>query len=348
MTISKTYLFKRANGIWYILYDVEGRRKWKSTKATRKSEASKYLDRFFENSIQKSSEKPPKEQPKLIKLSSFVEEFLTFARVNYARASVNIFNVCLRNLRIIVGDCPLAAIDARHVDQYKTQRLEKKSPVTVNVELRSLRTILNYAVRWQLIEANPFARVQLVRIPEMPPLFFTKEEFQLLLSVIKQAWFKDVIVFTVLTGMRRGEVANLHWNDVDLERKLIYIHSTSTFRSKWGKQRVIPLNDQVVDILKSKTIEDPSGFVFTFQGRKVKEGYLSQRFKDYVMAAGITKRLHFHSLRHSHATWLLQNSVSIYEVQKLLGHSSIETTQIYSHLQSEQLHATVNRLKLDF
>jgi integrase len=165
-----------------------------------------------------------------------------------------------------------------------------------------------------------------------------------LLSVVDQPWFKDLIFFTVLTGMRRGEVVNLHWNDINLERKLVHIHSTSTFRSKWGKQRVIPLNDQVVDMLKGKISEDPSGFVFTLQGRKVKQGYLSQRFKDYVGAASITKRVHFHSLRHSHATWLLQNSVSIYEVQKLLGHSSIETTQIYSHLQSEQLHATVNRI----
>jgi site-specific recombinase XerD len=344
MTISKTYLFKRANGIWYILYDVEGRRKWKSTKATCKSDALKYLDRFYEDSIQKSFEKPTKEQPKLIKLSSFIEEFLTYARVNYARASVNIFNVCLRNLRIIVGDCPLAAIDARHVDQYKTQALQKKSPVTVNVELRSLRTLFNHALRWKFIETNPFTKVQLVRIPEVPPVHFTRQEIQTVLLAIKQEWFKEIVTFTLLTGMRRGEVANLKWTDVDLTRKLAHVHSTPTFRSKWGKQRMIPLNEWIVQRLSERFSKNSSEYVFTFEGTKVAESYLSHKFTDYVRAAGLQKKLHFHSLRHTFATWLVQDGVSIYEIQKLLGHSSIEMTQVYSHLQSEQLHATVNRI----
>jgi hypothetical protein len=88
MTISKTYLFKRPNDFWYILYDVDGRRKWKSTRTTRKSEALKHLDRFFEN--------PPVNQPKPRKLSGFIDEFLTHARVNYARASVDIFIPAVR------------------------------------------------------------------------------------------------------------------------------------------------------------------------------------------------------------------------------------------------------------
>jgi site-specific recombinase XerD len=57
-------------------------------------------------------------------------------------------------------------------------------------------------------------------------------------------------------------------------------------------------------------------------------------------------RLHLHSLRHTFASWLVQDGVSLYEVQKLLGHSSIAVTEIYSHLQPEQLHETVNRLKV--
>ena len=338
MTVSNLSLFKRPNGFWYILYTVAGRRKWKSTKCTERGDALQKLTEF--NELIKP--KPPANR-----LSSFIEEFLRFSSSTYAKASVDIFRVSLRNLLAISGDCMLTEISPRHVDHYKAERLRLKSPVTVNVELRSLRTILNHAVRWKLIETNPFAKVQLVRIPEMPPLFFTKDEFRSLLTAIDQVWFREIIIFTVMTGMRRGEVANLHWSDVNLERRLVHIHSTSTFRSKWGKQRVIPLNDQVVELLKTKRPEDPNGFVFTFRGEKVKEGYLSQRFKDYVRLAPITKRLHFHSLRHTYATWLVQDSVSIYEVQKLLGHSSIETTQIYSHLQSEQLHATVNRLKLD-
>jgi site-specific recombinase XerD len=134
--------------------------------------------------------------------------------------------------------------------------------------------------------------------------------------------------------------------NVDLARRLIYIHSKPTFRSKWGKQRVIPLNDQMVDMLGLLPRHDATDYVFTFQGRKVAEDYLTHIFTEYVRAAGIAKRLHFHSLRHTYATWLVQAGVSIYEVQKLLGHSSIEMTHVYSHLQSEHLRETVNRFSL--
>lgn len=99
-------------------------------------------------------------------------------------------------------------------------------------------------------------------------------------------------------------------------------------------------------MLGNKVKKDVTDYVFTFEGRKVAEDYLSHIFTEYVRTAGITKRLHFHSLRHTHATWLVQEGAPIYEVQKLLGHSSIEMTQVYSHLQSEQLHDTVNKISV--
>jgi integrase len=335
MTVSNPSLFKRPNGFWYILFTVDGRRKWKSTRTGRKSEAIKLLRSF---------EDPPKEQPKSSKLSAFIDEFLTYARVNYARASTDIFIVCLRNLLAIAGDCALTSLEPRHVDLYKTQALPKKSPVTVNIELRSLRTIFNYALRWKLMDTNPFTRVPLVRVPELPPVHFTRQEFQAVLAAIDHDWLKEMVTFTLLTGMRRGEVANLKWSDVDLTRKLAHVHSTPTFRSKWGKQRMIPLNEWIVQRLSERFGNNGSEYVFTFEGTKVSESYLSHKFTDYVRAAGLMKKLHFHSLRHTFATWLVQDGVSIYEIQKLLGHSSIEMTQIYSHLQSEQLHETVNRI----
>lgn len=337
MALSRVSLFKRSNGVWYILYDQQGRRRWKSTGRKLKSEALAQLVDLKE---------PPEHKPQTKRINEFAKEFLDFAEVNYARSSCDIFRVCLRNLLRIAGNCPLQALEQRHVDLYKTDRLKTKSPVSVNIELRSLRTILNYALRWKLIEENPFKCVQLVRVPEMPPLYFTKEQFEILLSVIQEEWFKEIVIFTVLTGMRRGEVCNLRWCDVDLERKLAHVHSTPTFRSKWGKQRVIPLNDWIVQRLSQRSSGEDGEYVFTFEGKKVDESYLTHKFGDYMRAARLNGKLHFHSLRHTFATWLVQQSVSIYEVQKLLGHSSIEMTQIYSHLQSEQLHGTVNKITL--
>jgi site-specific recombinase XerD len=68
--------------------------------------------------------------------------------------------------------------------------------------------------------------------------------------------------------------------------------------------------------------------------------------RHHLRLAGPDERLHFHSLRHTFASWLVQDEVSLDEVQKLLGHSSIKVTDVYNHLQTEQLHSTVNRIEI--
>jgi len=104
------------------------------------------------------------------------------------------------------------------------------------------------------------------------------------------------------------------------------------------------------DIISKRSANRVCDYVFDWKGGKVDERFVTHKFGDCVQRAGLKglgKKLRFHSLRHTFATWLVQDGVSIYEIQKLLGHSSIEMTQIYSHLHSEQLHSTVNRITLD-
>jgi site-specific recombinase XerD len=88
-------------------------------------------------------------------------------------------------------------------------------------------------------------------------------------------------------------------------------------------------------------------FVFAVEGRKISRWWVSRKFKRYVLKLGLDDKLHFHSLRHSFATWLVQDGASIYEVQKLLGHSSIKTTEIYSHLVPDGLRRTVDRISVE-
>ena len=74
--------------------------------------------------------------------------------------------------------------------------------------------------------------------------------------------------------------------------------------------------------------------------------YISKNFKRYAVLAGLDDKVHFHSLRHSFASLLVQAGVSLYEVQRLLGHSSPTVTQVYSHLQPDQMHETVNKISI--
>jgi integrase len=147
--------------------------------------------------------------------------------------------------------------------------------------------------------------------------------------------------------MRRGELINLRWKDIDLQRRLLHIESNPTFKTKQGKRRTIPLSDVAYHLLMSKHRTSFHEFVFTLKGKPIFDNWVTNKFKWYVYEAKLADdRLHFHSLRHTFASWLVQDGVSLYEVQKLLGHSNITVTQVYSHLQPEGLHATVNRISI--
>jgi len=170
--------------------------------------------------------------------------------------------------------------------------------------------------------------------------------FKKLLSVISERWLRNIVTLAVLTGMRRGEHCHLRWSDVDLPRRVIHIRSNETFKAKQGRSRMVPLSEVAFHLLELMHRKSTTVLVFTSCGKRVSEDWITHAFKKYVRMAGLNDKLHFHSLRHTFASWLVQDGVSLYEVQKLLGHSNITVTQVYSHLQPEKLHATVNRISI--
>lgn len=334
---TKFYLWKRGECYYIGFKGTTGKISWKSTGCRFKSEALKELTKFKQGFSS---------QPKEKSLSQFSQEFLTYASSAYARGTCDIFAIGLKHLMATSGDCGLSQLTMQHIDKYKTKRLQEVKPNSVNAEVRGLRAILNIALRWKLVTENPFANVQLVDVPEMQPSYFSKEDFQRLLSVIKEGWLRDLVLFSVSTGMRRGEVLNLQWNSIDMERRQAIIQSTATFKTKKGKRRTIPINETACLILHSRFAKSTCPYVFFLNDGKVKESYVSHKIKDYIREAGLSEELHWHSLRHTTATWLVQDGVSLYQVQKLLGHSSPQTTEIYSHLATSDLQATVNRIAI--
>jgi site-specific recombinase XerD len=334
----KLYLYKRCNGFYYIGHFLSGRLRWKSTGKKKKSDALKVLLQFEKLVKEKSNEQS---------LSKLTTEFLSYAKGNYAKNTLALYKIALEHLLSVTGDCALSFITPKHIDYYKINRLKAVSAVTVNIELESLRAFFNTAIRWKYLDVNPCNCVAFVREPEQVPTFLTKEDFEKLLSLIKEQWLREIVIFAVITGLRRGEIVNLKWSDIDLERKLLNVQSSPNFSTKLGKRRTIPLSEVAFHLLQSRFGKGTSEFVFSLNDQKISEGWLTHKFKYYVYEAKLNNdKLHFHSLRHTFASWLVQDGVSLYEVQKLLGHSNISVTQVYSHLQPETLHSTVNRISI--
>jgi integrase len=341
---------KRCNQIYYIGYYLNGRRKWKSTGATVKAEALRALTQFKELLQARGGS---------VSLEQFNTQFLAYGETNYSPKTLTLYRAILTRFLCVVRNISLPELNPQHIDRYKSERLktlkargkqeehQKVSPISVNVELRMLKAAFNTARRWKLLDSNPFEGVRLAEVPEHEPLYFSAGDFERLVGCIKENWLKEIVILAVLTGMRRGELLNLRWQEVDLQSRLIRIQSTPTFKTKQGRKRVIPLNDTAFYLLQSKHGKDTSDYVFTLNGKQVFDGWLTHAFKKAVRRAKLEMTgLHFHSLRHTFASWLVQDGVSLYEVQKLLGHSSSSVTEVYSHLQPEQMHSTVNRIRL--
>ncbi len=266
-------LFKRSNGFWYVLHEKDGRRCWKSTRSRSKQEALKTIARLQEFL---------KPKPKSVLLSEFVKEFLQYVEPTYSAKTARMYKDSLHSFQKLVGDIALRDLTCKHIDTYKAARLADVSPVSVNIELRTLRAAFNTALRWDELERNPFSGKILVKVQEQAPVYFSKEDFQSLLSLIKENWLKELVVFAVVTGMRRGEIVNLLWEDVDLARKVIHVRGNANFRTKHGKNRVVPLSDVGYHLLASKAKKGSAGFVFTLNGRKIKEDWPSQKLKKYI------------------------------------------------------------------
>jgi len=150
-------------------------------------------------------------------------------------------------------------------------------------------------------------------------------------------WLKDVILFGVGTGLRLSEITSLRWRDVDFVSGFLTVRNHETFKTKSGHERSIPLvGDALSTLIKRSESSSTStdDWVFTNgKGTRLVSGYVSKRFKYYVRLAKLPEEIHFHTLRHTCASWLAQNGVSLLTIQKILGHSDFRDTLIYSHLQ---------------
>ena len=201
-------------------------------------------------------------------------------------------------------------------------------------------------MQWNYLEENPFRKVPKPKEREMLPAYFSETDFRLFFSVIEESDFRELCITALLTGLRLSELLNLRWNDLDFGSKLILIRNTETFTTKTRKNRIVPMSDELYRLLKDRkeAIRFECEVVFhNKNGGELLYTSVSQKFKKYIRRAGLNDKLHFHSLRHSFATALVSAGVSLYAVQKLLGHTTIRTTEIYSHLLPQQLHFEVNR-----
>ncbi len=202
------------------------------------------------------------------------------------------------------------------------------SPATIKHQLVLLNRLYNLARKWGLYDGkNPIDQVDVPRLDNRRTEFLSEEEAVRLLKVLEEWPCREsaaFVKFTLLTGLRRGELFKLTWDDVDFERGMVTLREP-----KGGKTQTIPVSPDALNVLRE--LEVTSNFVFPG-----KDGAQRTDFKGPWLrirkAAGLPDNFRFHGLRHHFASTLVSAGYDLHLVQRLLTHKDSRTTQRYAHL----------------
>lgn len=230
-------------------------------------------------------------------------------------------------------------------NQYKVKSVKRK--------IASLKAFFNYLEYEEIISVNPFSKLRVkLHEPFLLPRTIPLTSIDALLRCAYQqisgksknrygyrANLRDIAVLELLfaTGMRVSELCSLHTEDVNLVEGNIKIYG------KGSKERIIQIGNQDVLLAVrtyfnafSEEIADSGWFFINRLGNRLSDQSVRFMINRYCQAAGITQHITPHMFRHSFATFLLEEDVDIRYIQQLLGHSSIVTTQIYTHVTSKK------------
>lgn len=218
------------------------------------------------------------------------------------------------------------------------KRAENCAPKTLHVYLSALKFLYNQVLRIpQKIE------IKFPKTRRRFPAVLQRAEIRLLMSCLSNFKHRLMIGIAYGSGLRVSEVVNLRKGDFDFHKRLLHIRN-----GKGGKDRYSIIPSAIVEDLNEFCwAKDEKDYVFVGrEGSKLHSRSAQEVFRAAMKMAGIKKKATFHSLRHSFATHLVQDGVSLAYVQRLLGHRSVKTTEIYLHLaQSENLAQIESPLK---
>jgi len=222
-------------------------------------------------------------------------------------------------------------------------RIKGYSRGTCNRCLRLIKHALNMAVKWEipLITRNVAQGVPAYEDPPTKERFLTQEETQRLFEAVilsDNKMLKYIVPMLILTGARKHEVLEARWEDIDISAGQWRIPKT-----KNGKPRYVPLSNSAMQLLEAIPKFNESPFVFT--NPKTNKPY-TRFYKSWDTArrsVGLSD-VRIHDLRHSFASFLVNSGRTIYEVQKILGHSDVRVTQRYAHLSKNTLADAANEV----
>jgi len=286
-----------------------------------------------------------------------IDQFLNFLRYERNRSprTVQLYEENLRDFETYIqglDDClSLQTADADVIRGWVEKLMDEgKKPTTVNLGLSAVRTFYRYALSRKLVDKDPARLVTGPKKSKPLPQFVRETEMDRLFDEMLPSDnnYNNVRARTILllfyeTGIRLAELVGLDDEDVDLITMQLKV------TGKRDKQRIVPFGEEMAAALsdymsmRDKEVQRRSQALFlTDKGERVKRSQVQYLVKKHLSGVTTIKKRSPHVLRHSFATAMLNNGAGLESVKKLLGHESLETTQIYTHTTFEQLKRVYN------
>lgn len=296
------------------------------------------------------------------KLNQLTEQYLKYCvnRKNLDIKTIKAYQIDLEQYLNYVNSEMREGLERNTLDSYITELHQKYKPKTIKRKIASLKAFFHYLTYIEIIEVNPFHKIDIsFREPKLLPKSIPLHTIQTFLSAIyaektnatspyqEKCILRDIAVCELLfaTGIRISELCSLTVDHIDLENGTVLIYG------KGSKERVLQIGhpDVITALAEYKaaffTDIKAKGFFFINRlHRQLSDQSVRFMINKYACLSGIQMHITPHMFRHSFATLLLEQDVDIRYIQKMLGHSSITTTEIYTHISdSKQKDILTNR-----
>ena len=324
--------------------------------AARKGEGPQLLREKRELAEQERSEaearKAEEELNRLTFRDFFEGTYLPRAKTNKVKGSWQAEEGLFQNwIADVLGEMPLCQVSPMDIERIKKRMKDAgRSSRTIDYALATVRQTINLAIDLGMFTGiNPVSKVRVKRSDNRRQRYLTMKEAKLLLDGLRKRseQLHDMALLSLHCGLRAGEIFSLQWSDVDFERQQLLVRDP-----KSGKNRYAYLTSTALQMLEQRASETESRLWVFVDSRGERIQSVSNTFERVVKKLGLNngvtdrrQRVVFHSLRHTYASWLVENGTDLYVVSKLLGHSDIKMTQRYSHLGRNALQASVDRLE---
>lgn len=244
-------------------------------------------------------------------------------------------------------NCPpyLEDIKLADLESYLSWLKEEKeyAPASRSRNLYTLRSFYNYCYKKELVERNIAFSLENIKLQQKERTYLTEQEVSELVKAIDHDLIRLVVAFLYYTGLRISECLNLTTDDVDLNQQMVHVRA-----GKGNKDRLVPLSEKILPLLNEYSDkvrpQAAKSFFATDKTGKLSPVYVNRVLADTTKKLGWKKTVTAHILRHSFASQLVKKDVNLVQIQKLLGHSSLKVTSVYTHADTDQLKDAVSVL----